>query len=532
MGSCQTRVLPEGATSPLASSDIPSSASDEDDLSGLVARPPQRSPSEASTQVAAPDSEPTQRLYTMQTDKLRITINLDGGDIQRVALLDYAARRDTPDEPLELLHRNGSEKYYARSGYQRPDGRLFRTHFQVVAEEKDTDVYRLRLRHEDDQWAIDRTLEIAAKGHLIEVRDQLTNLEPETTFFTPFAAIYHNGNTESTGLFIAPPSYTGAAYRNASDNYNKYDFDDMQDSALRETIRGGYLALVQHYFVSAWVPDPSREHDYQLAYSARLQLYVMGYTSSALQLLPGEQGEHIDHFFAGPKLQQELEQISQGLELTVDYGFLWWLGQPTYAILIWLHNWLSNWGLAIIFFTVLLKLLIYPLSAAGFRSMAKMRALAPQMEELRKTYGDDRQKMGQKTMELYKTEGVSPFGGCLPLLVPMPIFFALYWVLLESVELRHAPFALWIHDLSAHDPYFVLPLLLGISMWGSQRLAPPPANADPMLRRMMQWMPVVFTLLMAAFPAGLVLYSLVNNLMSIGQQWLIQRNINARMATS
>lgn len=281
--------------------------------------------------------------------------------------------------------------------------------------------------------------------------------------------------------------------------------------------------MVQHYFISAWIPDADSQIHYRLRKLGEQNLYLLGFTTQPLVVEAKSQGSVKAAFYAGPKDTNSLEAISPYLDLTVDYGWLWWIAKPLFAVLKFIHTFVSNWGLAIIGLTILVKLIFFPLSAASYRSMAKMRKLQPKLAELKERYGEDRQKFSQEMMKLYKTEKVNPFGGCLPLLIQMPVFISLYWVLMESVELRHAPFFLWIEDLSRMDPYFVLPIIYGITMWAMQKLNPQPT--DPMQARIMNMLPFVFTFLFLWFPSGLVLYWVTNNILSIAQQYVITRQI-------
>ncbi len=283
------------------------------------------------------------------------------------------------------------------------------------------------------------------------------------------------------------------------------------------------MALIQHYFLSAWVPVGEGENSFQARKLSSNNIYLFGYTSPVVEVPAGSQGKLSAQLYIGPKDQYRLEEITPGLNLTVDYGFLWWLSQPLFALLTILHGFLNNWGAAIIVLTMIVKALLYPLSAASLRSMAKMRKLQPEMERLKERYGDDRQQFSQEMMELYKKEGANPLGGCLPILLQMPVFLALYWTLMESVQLRHAPFILWIEDLSSMDPYFVLPILMGISMYITQMLNPQPA--DPVQAKVFKFMPIMFTFFFLWFPSGLVLYWFINNLLSIMQQWYVNNQI-------
>jgi YidC/Oxa1 family membrane protein insertase len=342
-----------------------------------------------------------------------------------------------------------------------------------------------------------------------------------------FAQLKRDGTPieEGGGFGLGPRPYLGAALTTSEDRYYKLGFDDLDDldgKNYREAVEGGWIAILQHYFLSSWIGDAANTNGY---YGRRHDdgTYVVGFTSPVQRVEPGQLATFRSSFYAGPKDQKTLETISPNLNLTIDYGFLWWMAVPLFYLLDWLHGFVNNWGVAIILLTVIIKAVLYPLSAASYRSMAKMRKVAPQMKRLQERYKDDRQKLSSEMMSLYKKEKANPLGGCLPILVQMPVFIALYWVLFESVELRQAPFFLWIDDLSAMDPFFVLPILMGASMFFQQTLNPP--MPDPMQARIMKMMPIMFTVLFLFFPAGLVLYWLLNNVLSMTQQWIITRQI-------
>jgi YidC/Oxa1 family membrane protein insertase len=317
----------------------------------------------------------------------------------------------------------------------------------------------------------------------------------------------------------------GAALREAEKNYSKYDFGDMEDETVTASVKGGWVAMVQHYFVSAWIPPAADVNNFSLRKLGAKDIYLMGFTGQPISVLAGESGSYGAQFYVGPKDQEALSKLAEYLDLTIDYGFLWMLAKPIFFAMQAIYNQVGNWGWSIILLTLGIKLILYPLSATSLRSMAKMRNLQPEMARLKELYGDDRQKMSQELMGLYKKEKVNPAGGCFPMLLQMPVFLALYWVLLESVEIRHAPWTLWIQDLSAKDPYFVLPLVMGASMLLMQKLQPMPT--DPMQARVMQLMPIMFTLFFMIFPAGLVLYWTVNNLLSMAQQWIVNRQLQS-----
>jgi YidC/Oxa1 family membrane protein insertase len=297
----------------------------------------------------------------------------------------------------------------------------------------------------------------------------------------------------------------------------------MEDETVTASVTGGWVAMVQHYFVSAWIPPTADKNSFSLRKLGDKDVYLMGFTGQPIAVAAGGVGEYGARFYVGPKDQYKLEELAEYLDLTVDYGFLWMLAKPIFFAMQWIHNIVGNWGWSIILLTLGIKLLLYPLSATSLKSMAKMRNLQPEMARLKELYGDDRQKMSQELMGLYKKEKVNPAGGCFPMLLQMPVFLSLYWVLLESVEIRHAPWIMWIQDLSAKDPYFILPLVMGASMLLMQRMQPMPT--DPMQARVMQIMPIAFTFFFMIFPAGLVLYWTVNNLLSMAQQWVVSRQL-------
>lgn len=328
----------------------------------------------------------------------------------------------------------------------------------------------------------------------------------------------------SSSTATGTATYLGAALWTKDEPYRKVSMSNMDDKNLRETVQGGWIAWLQHYFVTAWIPQAGDTNQVQTRKDSQGN-YIIGFTGPAVTVPAGAQGETGATLYAGPKSQDKLEELSPGLRLTVDYGILWFIAQPIFWLLQNIHALLGNWGWSIIVLTIVIKLAFFPLSAASYRSMARMRAVSPKMQALKEQFGDDRQKMSQAMMELYKKEKINPLGGCLPILVQMPVFLALYWVLLESVEMRQAPWMFWITDLSIKDPYFILPIIMGVTMFIQQQLNPTPP--DPMQARVMKLLPIIFTFFFLWFPAGLVLYWVVNNILSIAQQWYITRQIEA-----
>ena len=522
-GSSVPENVPRGASgSPGVDSDIP-------DASLIGARSPEEA-GRTEESVAVPN-----RLIRVTTPTQDVWIDRLGGDVRRVRLPKYPVALDQPDQPFNLLDVGNGRVYMAQSGLIGPDGLdsgsdrpLFEArtdHFQV----KPGESLELALVAEHHGVRVEKVFAFNGDDYLIDVIYRIRNPFDRPFQASLFAQIKRDAKApEGAGGFrMGPQPYVGAALTTSETRYEKLEFEDLDEGPYRTTERGGWMALLQHYFLSAWIANQEEDNTY---YGRKRGdgTYTVGYTGPLLSVAPGATGEWRTRLYAGPKDQKRLEQIAENLNLTIDYGFLWWLAVPLFWILDWLHSFVHNWGVAIILLTVLVKLVLYPLSSTSYRSMANMRRVAPQMKRLQERYAGDRQKLSQEMMGLYKKEGVNPLGGCLPMLLPMPIFIALYWVLFESVELRQAPFLLWIEDLAAKDPFFVLPLLMGGTMYLQQLMSP--AMGDPMQVRMMKMMPIVFTVLFLWFPAGLVLYWLVNSVLSVAQQWYVMNRAEVAAA--
>jgi YidC/Oxa1 family membrane protein insertase len=467
------------------------------------------------------------RLIKVVTDELHLWIDLLGGDIVRVELPRFPVSLEAPDVPFVLLDNSATHTYIAQSGLIGEDGvdagggrPLFSASSNEYRLVGDTPLL-VSLRATVGGQEVVKRYEFRPGDYLVDVSYEVRNNESRPVQASLFAQIKRDSKepSGSSSFSLGPQPYLGGALTTSESRYEKLEFDDLdEDGTYRVVVEGGWMAFLQHYFLSAWVANQEEANNY---YGQRRTdgTYVFGYTGPLKTIASGGQGDWRTQFYAGPKDQKRLEEIAPNLNLTVDYGFLWWLAVPLFYVLDWLYAFAGNWGVAIILLTVLVKIVLYPLSAASYKSMANMRRVAPQMKRLQERYADDRQKLSQEMMNLYKKEQVNPLGGCLPMLLPMPIFIALYWVLFESVELRQAPFFLWINDLAAMDPYFILPLLMGGSMYLTQLLSP--AVGDPMQVRMMKMMPIMFTVLFLFFPAGLVLYWLVNNVLGVAQQWYV-----------
>ncbi len=505
-----------------ADSDIP-------DASLIGTRSPQDTGRAAASETV-PD-----RLVRVSTPTQDVWIDRLGGDVLRVRLPKYPVTLDQPDRPYSLLDVGNGRVYMAQSGLIGPDGLdsgtdrpLFRAgsdRYQVEAGES----FELVLSAEHQGVPVEKVFTFNGDDYLIDVAYRIRNPHDRPYQASLFAQIKRDGKRPEGGggFSMGPQPYVGAALTTTDTRYEKLEFEDLDEAPFRTTERGGWMAVLQHYFLSAWIANEAEENTFYGRKRAD-GTYTVGFTGPLLSVAPGATGEWHSRLYVGPKDQKRLDQIAEHLNLTVDYGFLWWLAVPLFWILDWLHGFVANWGLAIVLLTVLVKLVLYPLSSASYKSMANMRRVAPQMKRIQERYAGDRQKLSQEMMGLYKKEGVNPLGGCLPMLLPMPIFIALYWVLFESVELRQAPFLLWIQDLSAKDPFFVLPLLMGGTMYLQQAMSP--AMGDPMTVRMMKMMPIVFTVLFLWFPAGLVLYWLINSVLSVAQQWYVMNRAEVAAA--
>jgi YidC/Oxa1 family membrane protein insertase len=469
---------------------------------------------------------------TVNTDRLQFEINTAGGEITSVALPSYPVALDKPDQPFQLLDDRLPKYFVAQSGLlasqgQAPDHHALFSVAQTdytLAEGDDELKVQLHWSNEDGIKVI-KTFTFHRDSYEVNVDMQVQNTGQQAWKGRAYQQLQR---TEMARESMFLYTYTGGVVSSSWDPYEKIEFSDMAEwKAEQSYSKGGWIAMLQHYFLGAWIPAAdSANHFYTKALTDGR--FLLGLSGEEQSVAPGSSANFASLFYAGPKEQHRLEKIEPNLRLTVDYGILDILAKPVFWVMEKIYSVMGNWGLAIIFVTLIIKLIFYPLSAASYKSMANMRRLSPKLKALKERYGDDRQKMSQAMMEIYKKEKINPLGGCLPILVQIPVFISLYWVLLESVEMRQAPFALWLTDLSAKDPYYVLPLLMGISMFIQQKLNPPPM--DPVQQKVMQALPVIFTLFFAFFPAGLVLYWVVNNCLSIAQQWYITRKIEAQAA--
>jgi len=461
----------------------------------------------------------------VQTDLIQVEIDTTGGDIRRLELLKHRDSKDIAKNFVLLDDRAAPAVYVAQSGLiggGLPSHKvLFTAKAGNYRLQQGQDKLEVRLSWQDGKGvSVDKLYTFHRGSYVTDLTYEIHNGGTVPLESSVYYQIVHD--SESSQGTRMMPTFTGAAYFTDLDKFKKVSFSDMGKTNLSKNAADGWIGLVQHYFVSAWIPKSGTAREYYTKHLAD-KTFSMGAVSALGSIAPGATVTSSAQLYAGPQEHAELAAAAPGLEYTVDYGWLTIIATPLFWVLAHIQKLVQNWGIAIILLTVMLKLLFYPLSAASYRSMAHMRELAPRLQQLKEKFGDDRQKLHQAMMELYKTEKINPMGGCLPILVQIPVFISLYWVLLGSVEMRHAPFALWIHDLSASDPYYVLPILMGITMIIQTRLNPTPP--DPIQAKVMMIMPVMFSVFFFFFPAGLVLYWLVNNVLSIAQQWNINRTI-------
>ncbi|MBL1142231.1 MAG: membrane protein insertase YidC [Proteobacteria bacterium] len=466
------------------------------------------------------------KIVRVKTDVLDFEINTVGGTVQRAALLDYSVTKEDQTNKIVLLENNEEGFYLIQGGllsknYPVNHKTLFKTN-NVSYNLSDNESIKVPFYWEsEDGLKIIKTFTFYKGQYVVDVTYEVQNNLTVEWNGSAYAQINRTEPTEKGSRFIY--TYTGAVLSTPEKRYEKIDFGDIEDDKLSVDVADGWVAMLQHYFFTALIPGSKEETYRYYTLNPNQSSYVIGAITSSKIIPAGSSDEFSHRFYAGPKLQKELPQYADGLELTVDYGIFWFLAEPVFWLLDHIHDLVKNWGWSIVLVTLVLKLLFFKLSAAGYRSMANMRKVQPRLLSLRDRYKDDRQQLNQAMMALYKEEKINPLGGCFPILIQIPVFISLYWVLLESVELRQADFILWINDLSVADPYFVLPLLMGVTMFVQQKLNPAPM--DPVQAKVMSVLPVVFTVFFAFFPAGLVLYWVVNNTLSIAQQWVITRNI-------
>ena len=483
--------------------------------------------------VIATDTQVKGKVITLENDVFRLKINTLGGDVISSELLKYDAELDS-NMPFVLLQNTPEHVYIAQSGLIGKDGidtKAGRADYQVegenfkLADGQNELIVPLVYQKEGVTY---RKIFVLKRGEYdIAVNYEINNQSDKTIEVEPYGQLRHTLVDSSGSGNVAMPTYTGGAYSSSETNYKKYSFSDMENANLSVNTKAGWVAVLQHYFVSAWIPNQDADNQLYTLTDKANNIGSIGYRGPVVAIQPNTTEKLTSKLWTGPKLQNEMGQVADHLDLTVDYGWAWFIAKPLFWLLTFIQQLVHNWGVAIICVTLVVKAILYPLTKAQYTSMAKMRMLQPKLQEMRERFGEDRQRMSQEMMKLYKDEKVNPLGGCLPLLLQMPIFIALYWTFMEAVELRHAPFFGWIQDLSAQDPYYILPILMGASMFLLQKMSPTPV-ADPMQQKIMNFMPLIFMVFFLWFPAGLVLYWLVSNLITIIQQQLIYRGLEKK----
>jgi len=481
---------------------------------------------------ATPDSESTSQIVRVTTDVLEVEINSIGATLQRAVINNYPINKDEPDKLIELLSPAGAELGMIQTGLIAKGDGEDPNHFALF--ETPSDEYRL---NGDDElivpfsWTdgqgitVEKEIRFTRGSYRIDISQRLVNGSDDDWEGAEYAQLQRRSREVERSMFnVDSYSFEGPIIYDGEKS-EKLDRDDlMSDGPYDIRAESGWIGSIQHHFLSALVPPLDSEYHYNVAVNGSTSVASL-IRSPAIRVRAGSEFTFETTAFVGPKLQEQLEQVHEKLTLTVDYGWLTIISHPLFLLLSWVYSFVGNWGLAIILVTVLIKMVFYKLTEASGRSMAKMREIQPRMKALQDRYKDDRQALSQAMMELYKREKVNPAAGCLPILIQMPFFLAFYWVLLESVEMRQAPFVLWLTDLSSKDPYFILPLIMGAAMLAQQRLNPAPA--DPVQAKVMQIMPIMFTAFFAFFPSGLVLYWVTNTLLSIAQQWYINKIVHA-----
>jgi YidC/Oxa1 family membrane protein insertase len=471
------------------------------------------------------------QLIHVTTDDMEVAIDTQGGNITEVKLLKYPEELHS-SSPFVFLNNSESKKFIAQSGLLSSAGpdtskgqAVYQTDKTNYSMSPGQDQLQVNLTWQgNDGVVINKTFTFKRNDYEIGVAYQIANKSKQAWQGNLYLQLLRkNTPPPSAKGFVSLTTYFGAAVSSPEKPFNKITFKQMQDNPYSQNIVGGWAAMVQHYFVSAWIPNKDVTSQY-FSKVTNDGLYTIGMIGPGLSAAPGDTVTTQAKFYAGPSIAEKLENAAPGLQLTIDYGWFWFISIAIFWMMQKIHMVVGNWGWSIVLVTMVIKLMFYHFSAKIYRSMSVMKKLQPRIEQMKQRYGEDKQKFTQEMMNLYRKEKVNPMSGCLPILVQIPVFIALYWVLIESVQLREAPFILWIQDLTLKDPYYVLPVMMGISMFLQQRLNPP--APDPMQAKIMMMMPIVFTAMFLNFPAGLMLYWFVNNTLSFLQQWYIMHTIN------
>ena len=528
---------PPAPPAPTQSAASNPSAASTDTLPTLPAEPATATPKSQTPTAPATAEQPVETaenkasVVHIETDVLSLDISTRGGDLVRADLLKYPLVKNRPDVPVRLFNPT-PPLYVARSGLRAADNRPEPNHLATFR--SDASDYRLKagdtkltvpLTWSEGGLTVKKTYTFYPGTYRIDVAYDVNNQSGSDWKAASYVQLVrHYEHIERSYFKVETYAYRGPAIYDGK-GYRKLNVEKEEDRAFKGDFAGGWMAALQHHFVAAAVPPTQEKYDYQISLSPQND-FTLSYRGPLTTVAAGSAGTFKETLFVGPKLQDQLKVTGPKLELVADYGKLTIIAQPLFWVLEKVHAFVRNWGLAIIIVTFLIKLAFYRLTAASGRSMAKMRNVAPRIKAIQERYKDDREQLGRQMMELYKREKINPLAGCLPILIQIPFFLSFYWVLLESVEMRQAPFFGWISDLSTRDPYFILPLLMGAAMFAQFKLQPMPST-DPMQAKVFQFMPVIMSVTMAWFPAGLVLYWLTNTLLSIAQQWRINKLVAA-----
>jgi YidC/Oxa1 family membrane protein insertase len=489
----------------------------------------------------APAASTASQTVVFKTDVLALTFDLQGAQLIRTDLLAFPSVSD-PLKPFTLLERVASHTYVVQSGLTgAPAGVAFPNHLAPFVLETDArelkgDGLVIKFASTSGDVKLTKTFTLKRGSYAVNVSHHIENLSAQAINPSVYLQITRDGSdpagTSSAPSFLSgPANFVGAAIYSEQENFQKVTFAEVEKrkASYVKQADNGWFAFVQHYFVTAWVPQQGKVRTYDMT-ELEKNLYAIRSIEPAGTVAPSSSLTLTSKLWVGPQDQTALEALAPGLELVVDYGLLTIIAKPVFALMTWIFSLIGNWGWTIVLLTVLIKAAFYPLSAASYRSMAKMKMVAPRLQALKEKFGDDRQKLNTAMMEMYRTEKINPLGGCLPIVIQIPVFISLYYVLGSSVELRGAPWVLWVHDLSVQDPYFILPAIMMATMFLQMRLNPTPP--DPVQAKVMMFMPLVFGGMMFFFPSGLVLYWCVNNILSIAQQWYITQKMAAIATTS
>ena len=499
--------------------------------------------SEFSSEINSESTTGVGKIIHLKSDNLNIAIDLTGGDIVDARLLKIAQKQGE-SAPFHLLMNTSGFVYVAQSGLAGTDGpdskgrpNYTSSQDEYVLEDGKNEV-SATLTYEADGVTYEKVFTLSRDSYVVNVTYNIKNNTDKEQVVSFYAQLKQSEDDsvlrEDESFGMVASAYRGTAYSSDDSRYEKSTLDTIIDGVnnsdrINISTKDGWVAMIQHYFVSAWIgstEDDVKNVIYSGANGDKTQA-IIGIRTDNTVIKANSEKTLSAKLWLGPKNQDQMETVAPHLDLTVDYGWLWFISIPLFKILQFFHSILGNWGFSIIALTLVVRSVMFPLTKAQYTSMAKMRLLTPKLQEIRERYGNDRQKLGQETMRLYKSEKVNPMGGCLPLFIQMPIFIALYWTLMESTELRQSSFILWITDLSVHDPFFVLPILYGVSMFFLQKMSPTPVS-DPIQRKVFMAMPLVFTFMFCTFPAGLTLYWFVSNCFTIFQQTIIYRSLEKK----